>query len=41
MVMAQMGFYAALIWFPFPIGALSYLKAWLCPAVAKQESPDP
>jgi hypothetical protein len=38
MVLAQMGFYAALLWFPCPIGALSYVKAWLCPLEAKQQS---
>lgn len=30
-VLIQAGFYAALLWFPFPIGALGYLKARFCP----------
>lgn len=30
-VLAQSGLYAALIWLPFPVGSLSFLKAWLCP----------
>ena len=30
-VFAQMGFYAAILWFPFPIGSLNYLKVRVCP----------
>ena len=37
MVLIQMGLYAALLWFPFPIGALGYLKARFCPLEAKQK----
>ena len=35
MVLAQMDLYAALLWIPFPIGAISYLKARLCPLKTK------
>lgn len=35
LVLTQSGLYAALIWLPFPIGALSFLKAWLCPLLAR------
>jgi uncharacterized protein (DUF983 family) len=35
MILAQMDVYAALLWMPFPIGAISYLKARLCPLVTK------
>ena len=31
MVLVQSGLYAALIWFPFPVGALSYMKARFSP----------
>lgn len=31
MVLVQVGMYAALLWLPFPIGALSYLKARFSP----------
>jgi uncharacterized protein (DUF983 family) len=37
MVLAQMDVYAALLWMPFPIGAISYLKARLCPLVTKTD----
>ncbi len=30
-ILAQQGFYAALIWLPLPIGALGYIKARFCP----------
>jgi len=30
MVLAQMDVYAALLWAPFPIGAISFIKARLC-----------
>ncbi len=30
-VFMQQGMYAALIWLPFPIGALGYLRARFCP----------
>jgi hypothetical protein len=36
MVLSQMGLYAALIWFPFPIGSLTYIKVHMCPLAAKQ-----
>lgn len=36
-VLLEMGLYAALLWFPFPIGALSYVKARFCPLEAKPE----
>lgn len=36
LVLTQSGLYAALIWLPFPIGALSFLKAWLCPLQARK-----
>ena len=35
MVLLQMDVYAALLWAPFPIGAISYIKARLCPLVKK------
>ena len=35
-VFAQQGIYAALLWAPFPIGALGYLKARYCPLQTKQ-----
>lgn len=34
-VLAQQGVYAALIWLPFPIGALGYVKARFCPLEVK------
>jgi len=34
-VLAQQGLYAALIWLPFPIGAIGYVKARFCPLVTK------
>ena len=35
MVLMQMDIYAALLWAPFPIGAISYIKARYCPLVSK------
>jgi hypothetical protein len=35
MVFLQMGAYAALLWFTFPVGALSYLKARFGPLETK------
>ena len=40
-VLAQQGVYAALLWIPFPIGAIGYLKARLCPLETKTKSVDP
>ena len=34
-VMAQLGFYAGLLWFTVPVGALSYLKARFGPLEVK------
>jgi len=36
-VLAQQGIYAALLWVPFPIGAIGYLKARLCPLETKRK----
>lgn len=30
MVFLQAGLYAAIVWLPFPVGALSYVKARIC-----------
>lgn len=38
MVLMQSGMYAAILWFPFPIGSLSYLKARFSPLETKQET---
>jgi hypothetical protein len=35
-VFSQMGFYAAILWFSFPIGSLTYVKVRFCPLEAKQ-----
>ena len=35
MVLMQMDVYAALLWAPFPIGAISYIKGRLFPLVVK------
>jgi uncharacterized protein (DUF983 family) len=35
LVLAQMDLYAALLWAPFHIGSISYIKARLCPLVTK------
>ena len=37
MVLAQMDVYAALLWVPFPIGAISYIKARFCPLVVRAD----
>ena len=34
MVFLQAGLYGAIVWLPFPVGALSYLKARFCRLVA-------
>lgn len=36
MVLIQSGLYAALLWFPFPVGSLSYLKARFAPLETKE-----
>lgn len=33
-VLSLFGIYAVILWFAFPIGAIGYLKARLCPLVA-------
>ena len=38
-VFIELGLYAALLWFTFPVGALSYLKARFCPLVARPGEP--
>jgi len=38
MVLLQMGLYAAIIWFPFPVGSLSFIKARFCPLEAKHSN---
>ena len=38
-VLAQFGIYAALLWFPFPVGALGYLKARFSPLEVKVGRP--
>lgn len=35
MVLMQSGLYAAILWFPFPIGSLSYIKARFSPLETK------
>lgn len=40
MILVQMDVYAALLWMPFPIGAISYFKARFCRLVAKIEHPE-
>ena len=37
MVLVQMGLYAAILWAPFPIGSISYIKARLCPLVTRAD----
>lgn len=37
MVLVQLGFYAALLWFTLPVGALSYVKARFGPLETKAE----
>jgi hypothetical protein len=38
-VLAQFGIYAALLWFPFPVGALGYLKARFLPLEVRVARP--
>jgi len=40
-VLAQQGVYAALLWLPFPIGAIGYLKARFFPLETKRRRPEP
>ena len=40
-ILAQQGFYAALIWLPLPVGALGYIKARYCPLQVKSGSLEP
>ena len=40
-VLMQMGFYAAILWFPFPIGSLNYLKVRLFPLETKRSATKP
>ena len=40
-ILAQQGFYAALIWLPLPIGALGYIKARYCPLQVKSGPLEP
>ena len=35
MVLMQLGVYAAIVWFPFPVGSLSYIKARFSPLETK------
>lgn len=37
MVLMQSGLYAALLWLPFPVGSLGYLKARFAPLETKQK----
>ena len=37
MVLMQSGLYAAILWFPFPIGSLSYIKARFAPLEIKKK----
>ncbi len=39
MVFLQAGLYAGIVWLPFPIGALSYVKARFCSLEAKSTGP--
>jgi hypothetical protein len=39
-VLMQQGFYAAILWTPFPIGALGYIKAKFCPLAIKRRRDD-
>ncbi|MEM6818062.1 MAG: hypothetical protein AAF578_04690 [Pseudomonadota bacterium] len=32
------GYFAAIVWFPFPVGSISYLKAWFSPLVSDSDS---
>lgn len=40
-VLVQQGVYAAMLWAPFPIGALGYIKARFCPLDVKRRREDP
>ena len=40
MVFLQAGLYGAIVWLPFPIGALSYVKARFCKLETLPPSPD-
>ena len=40
-ILAQQGFYAALIWLPLPVGALGYIKARFCPLQVRSGSLEP
>ena len=37
-VVSQMGFYAGVLWFSLPVGALSYLKARFLPLEIKTDA---
>lgn len=39
-VLVQQGIYAALLWTPFPIGAIGYIKARFCPLEVKRRRED-
>ena len=39
MVFLQAGLYAAIVWLPFPVGALSYVKARFCRLEAAPQGP--
>jgi uncharacterized protein (DUF983 family) len=41
MVLMQLGLYAAILWFPFPIGSLSYIKARFSPLEPKGKGSGP
>jgi hypothetical protein len=40
MVLMQSGLYAAILWCPFPIGSLSYIKARFAPLEIKRRQGD-
>lgn len=40
-VLVQQGVYAAMLWVPFPVGALGYIKARFCPLEVKPGREDP
>ncbi len=39
MIFLQAGLYAAIVWLPFPIGALSYVKARFCRLEVRSTEP--
>ena len=39
MIFLQAGLYAAIVWLPFPIGALSYVKARFCSLDVRSATP--